>query len=50
LYLLQKGGYRFGADELDVEDRLMLGAIEIALRRREIAEALKMIFGAEEEL
>jgi len=41
---LKRGGYPFGPDDLDVEDRMLIGAVEVALRRREVAETMREIF------
>ena len=48
LYLLQKGGYPFGQDDIEVSDRLILGAVEVSMRRREIADTLQSILGRSE--
>jgi len=45
LYMLQKGGYPFGPDDIEISDRMILGAVEISLRRREIANLLQSILG-----
>ncbi len=43
LFLLQKGGYPFEADDLDISDRLLLGAVEMSLQRRRITEVIESI-------
>jgi len=49
LFLIQKGGYPFGADDLDIEDRIMLGAIDLTLRRRDMMEAFRALSGKVEQ-
>ncbi len=49
LFLLKQGGYPFGPDELELADRMILGAIEIAFRRMEMADAIRGIFRNKEE-
>lgn len=45
LYLLAKGGYPFGKDDIEMSDRLMMGAVDVALRRRELADAVRAALG-----
>jgi len=45
LYLLRKGGYPFGPDDLDAADRVIIGAVEVGVERRRLADALTAVAG-----